>query len=617
MQLQLSAGVINLRVRSLDRDDVFEIDTPNLAFTVSEPGNYRLEATEDGSNTIVTVRAGDGQATGNGQTYTIHNGQRVTFSGTDSLNADTEQIGAPDQFDSWADGRERRHDQSRSAQYLSHDVVGYDDLDDYGDWRDDPNYGHVWYPNRVDAGWAPYHEGHWDWIDPWGYTWVDDSPWGYAPFHYGRWVSVGGRWGWIAGPPAERPVYAPALVVFVGGGGPNVGWFPLGPREVFVPSYPVSRGYMNQVNVSNTTVTTTTITNVYNTTVINKTTNITNVTYVNRNVQGAVTAVPQRAFAGAQPVARAAVKMDAREISTAPVSARVAVAPTREAVLGAHAASANHVTAPPAAVANRQVIAKATPPPPPVPFAARQQAMAAHPGQPLPKREVATLRPANTAAAHPMVKVAPPGKPATATTGHPAPQPAGQPAAARPGQPATAAPTTAPANRPTTATAPNAHPATPNPTPLANHPPAAQPSRPTTAAPDNRPANRPPATPPAKQPATPEPAHPQPNHPAEPPARNDHPPAAQPNNHPDASRPESAHPESAHPESAHPAPKQPDQARPNPAQHPQTNPSGERPQQHANPPAAAKPAPPAQRQPEKPKTPEEKKREQEQKPPGE
>ena len=118
---------------------------------------------------------------------------------------------------------------------------------------------------------------------------------------------VNGRWGWIAGPPAEEPVYAPALVVFIGGGGSfggNVGWFPLGPREVYVPSYLVSREYVNRVNVSNTTVNTTTITNVYNTTIINKTTNVTNVTYVNRNVQGAVTAVPQRAFASAQPVGR-------------------------------------------------------------------------------------------------------------------------------------------------------------------------------------------------------------------------------------------------------------------------------------------------------------------------
>ena len=361
---------------------------------------------------MVTIREGDGEATGNGQTYRIHAGRRATFNGTESLNADVEQIGDPDQFDNWAYNRDNRYEHSRSAQYVSNDMVGYDDLDNNGDWRDDSSYGHVWFPH-VEVGWAPYREGHWDWIDPWGYTWIDDSSWGYAPFHYGRWVSVGDRWGWVAGPREERAVYAPALVVFVGGGGfgGNVGWFPLGPREVYVPSYPVSREYVNRVNISNTTVNTTTITNVYNTTVINKsTTNVTNVTYVNRNVQGAVTAVPQRAFASAQPVARSAVKMDARAIASAPVTPRVAVNPTRESVLGARASTANHVTAPPPAVMNRQVIAKKAPPPPPAPFAERQQAMAAHPGQPLPKREVATLRPAPAAEAHPMVKVAPPGK---------------------------------------------------------------------------------------------------------------------------------------------------------------------------------------------------------------
>ena len=418
-QIQLTSGSINLRVRWLDQNDVYEIDTPNLAFSVTQPGNYRVEASEDGTYSVVSIREGGGEATGNGQTYTLHAGQRGTFSGTDTLNAEVIDIGGPDQFDSWADSRDHRYDQSRSAQYLSHDVVGYEDLDDNGDWRDESSYGHVWFPNRVAAGWAPYHEGHWDWISPWGYTWVDDSAWGYAPFHYGRWVTVGGRWGWVAGPVAVQAVYAPALVVFIGGGGGgfggNVGWFPLGPREVYVPSYHVSREYENRINISNTTVNSTTITNVYNTTIVNKSTTITNVTYANRNVQGAVTVVPQRAFASAQPVARAAVAVNAREIAAAPVSARVAVAPTRESVLGAKAATANHVTAPPAAVMNRQVIAKRTPPPPPVPFAKQQQALAAHPGEPLAKHEVQSLRPAAAAAAHPMVKQAPPGKPATRT----------------------------------------------------------------------------------------------------------------------------------------------------------------------------------------------------------
>src|SRR5580704_16542790 len=306
VQIQLSSGAINITVRRLGDDDDFEVDTPNQAFTVFQPGHYRVEASADGNYTFISVREGEGQATGNGQTYTLRGGQRGAFSGSDSLYAEVSEIDGPDEFDNWCYGRDHRYDYARSAQYLSHDVVGYDDLDDDGDWRDDPSYGHVWFPNRVAVGWAPYHEGHWDWISPWGWTWVDDSSWGYAPFHYGRWVTVGGRWGWVSGPVAVRAVYAPALVVFIGGGpggfGGNVGWFPLGPREVYVPSYHVSQAYVNRVNISNTTVNVTQVTNVYNTTIINNTTNITNITYANRSVQGAVMVVPQHAFVSAQPV---------------------------------------------------------------------------------------------------------------------------------------------------------------------------------------------------------------------------------------------------------------------------------------------------------------------------
>jgi hypothetical protein len=559
VQLQLSSGSINVRVRRLDRDDAIEIDTPNLAFSLYQPGSYRLEASEDGTYSVVTIRDGDGEATGNGQTYKIHAGQRATFNGTDSLNADVEQIGQPDQFDTWASSRDNRSEHSRSADYVSSDMVGYDDLDDNGDWRDDSNYGHVWYPH-VDAGWAPYREGHWDWIDPWGYTWVDDEPWGYAPFHYGRWVNTEGRWGWISGPHSESAVYAPALVVFVGGAlavGGNVGWFPLGPREVYVPSYRVSREYVNRVNITNTTVNTTVINNVYNTTVINKnTTNITNVTYVNRSVQGAVTAVPQRTFAGAQPVGKAVVAVNARDIASAPAIQRVAVNPTRESVLGSKAGTANHVTAPPAAVMNRQVIAKRTPPPPPPSFAKQQQAMQAHPGQPLPKREMASLRPA--AETHPMVKVAPAGKPAQPTTGHPNAPAANN--ASRPGQPANQ-----PANRPGNQPAPNERPGAAN-QPNNNRPPEA-----------NQPNNRP--------------GQPNNNRPAEANQPNNRQPAAEPNRSgqpanrpPEANQPNNRQPAAEPNRSGQPANRPPEANQPNnraPAAEPN------RPGQPANRPAEA------------------------------
>jgi hypothetical protein len=651
VQVQLTSGSVNVRVRRLDRDDVVEIDTPNLAFSVTQPGSYRVEASEDGTYSVVSIREGGGESTGNGQTYTLHAGQRGTFSGTDSLNAEVIEIGGPDQFDNWADNRDRRYDESRSAKYLSHDVVGYEDLDDYGDWRNDSNYGHVWFPNRVAVGWAPYHEGHWDWISPWGYTWVDDSPWGYAPFHYGRWVTIRGRWGWVAGPVAVRAVYAPALVVFIGGGGvgvglgANVGWFPLGPREVYVPSYHVSRGYVNRVNVSNTTVNNTQITNVYNTTIINKTTNITNVRYANRNVRGAVMAVPQRAFASAQPVRRESVSMDARQIARAPVSARVAVAPTRESIVGAKFATANRVTAPPPAVMNRQVIAKRTPPPPPVPFASQQQALASHPGQPLARSEMRRLRPAVSEAAHPMVKQAPPGKPATAKVGRPGNQPGNRPngIGARPdyersipvgsGQPVST-PTSQPSNRPANLApnqpAANERPGAANPAqpPIRND---RSPSdhRPPTAPPDNRPdmnqPNNRPGTnlPPAATPNQPVPSNrPETSHPPTAPTNNR---PNQPSNLSDAARPQtnrtaepatrsdrpSAPPPNKRLETDRPAPSQPEPNRNQPAPRPQTLPPTERQQQRTPPPVATKPAAPPQRQQPKAQTPAEKKQEEE------
>jgi hypothetical protein len=586
VQIQLSAGALNITVRRMNDGDDFEVDTPNQAFTIFQPGHYRVEASADGSYTVISVREGTGQATGNGETFDLQAGQRGTFSGTDQLYADVENIYAPDDFDNWADNRDHRFDNSRSRQYLAPDVVGYEDLDDYGDWRDDSNYGHVWFPNRIEAGWAPYHQGHWDWISPWGWTWVDDSSWGYAPFHYGRWVTVGGRWGWVAGPVAVRAVYAPALVVFIGGGpggfGGNVGWFALGPREVYVPSYHVSAAYVNRVNISNTTVNVTTVTNVYNTTIIHNTTNITNITYANRSVQGAVMVVPQHAFVSAQPVARVAVTVSAQQIASAPLSGRVAVAPTRESVLGAKAASVGHVTAPPAAVASRQIVAKKTPPPPPVPFAKQQQALAAHPGQPLARSEVQTLRPAASAAVHPMVKQAPPGKPAAVNVAHPnvpgAPRP-GQPGAGnRPGNQPGSQPANQPGNRPGTPPATNQRPATP----------PAQPNRPENMRPEN---NRP-------EPA--QPNRPQPNQPQPKPEMNrsetNRPPAEQPSNRPEPARPETTRPEAAPRTQTPPPNERPEQRTPPAAQKP------------APPPPAAKPAPP---QKQKPQTPEEKKQEEE------
>jgi hypothetical protein len=250
----------------------------------------------------------------------------------------------------------------------------------------------------VVVGWVPYRFGHWVYIGPWGWTWVEDEPWGFAPFHYGRWAFVNSGWFWVPGPVVARPVWAPALVAFVGGGsgfhfsaGVGVGWFPLAPGEVYVPGYHVSRTYVNNVNITNTTVNVTRVTNVYNTVIVNRGTTINNITYVNQRVTNGVTVVSHEAFVNARPVSQNIMRVEAREVVAAPVTRSVAVEPVRTSVIGAGRPVS---VRPPAAVISRPVVAVRTPPPPVRSIDQRQSQAGGHLNEQALVRPVAPARPA-------------------------------------------------------------------------------------------------------------------------------------------------------------------------------------------------------------------------------
>ncbi len=192
----------------------------------------------------------------------VHSGQRADFF-LDQNRLAQYSIVEPvnDDFAAWVAAEDRRDDRMASTRYVSPEMTGVEDLDRYGRWQQDPEVGAVWVPITVVPGWAPYSMGHWAWVSPWGWTWVDDAPWGFAPFHYGRWLIRHDRWCWAPGNYVRRPVYAPALVGWIGGANfmlsisagrraPGVGWFPLAPHEVFVPSYRVSPHYVQQVNIT-------------------------------------------------------------------------------------------------------------------------------------------------------------------------------------------------------------------------------------------------------------------------------------------------------------------------------------------------------------------------------
>lgn len=366
VQVKITSGTLSVRVRELDEAEEFEIDTPDAAISLLREGEYRIDVPAEG--TRITVRRGMADVTGSGSAAVIRAGQRLQMPG----GAVTAPLPS-DAFDSFCLHRDQREDRALVTKRLPPRMVGYEDLDEHGDWRVDVAFGMVWCPRGVASGWGPYRFGHWVWIEPWGWTWVDDAPWGFAPFHYGRWVHSN-HWCWVPGPFHRRPIYAPALVVFAGGGGPGfrlyfrigagrgVAWFPLGPREVWLPPYHASRTYVVNINIRNTIV--------HNENDIHRT-NIARQPYVNRNVDGAFTAVPEDAFRRAQPVDRHFVHLGRQEQQGAVIGGSAPpVAPERES-LGQRGA---RVSVPPAQ-RRPQVVVRRQPPPAPVPFEQRKPAL--------------------------------------------------------------------------------------------------------------------------------------------------------------------------------------------------------------------------------------------------
>jgi hypothetical protein len=288
LRLRLVEGTLNLRVRDLDRDDVIEIATATAAIALREPGSYRVSVDSQQGAARVTVNAGRAEVTTPERAFSVPSSQAAVIAAGFAPSFEVAAHAAGDEFDRWSAERDRREDSAVSARYVSRQMTGYEDLDEHGSWRSVPEYGHVWVPSHVPPGWAPYRQGHWAWVSPWGWTWIDDAPWGFAPFHYGRWVWLDRHWAWAPGPVVRRPVYAPALVAFVGGSGwsvsaargPAVGWFPLGWREPFVPWYRASTRHVHAVNVTHVT----TITN------------SANVRHVHRSRADAVTVVSQQTF---------------------------------------------------------------------------------------------------------------------------------------------------------------------------------------------------------------------------------------------------------------------------------------------------------------------------------
>ncbi len=318
--LQLDQGVLNLHLWQMPAGGISVVTRLGRVVFMAA-GSYDINIGDPRTGRLqVAVLQGAARLEGAGRIVDIRPSEAAIVSGA-GITLSPAVISS---FDNWALARERRQVAAQQPGYVAPTVTGYQDLNQYGSWSHDPEYGGVWYPASVLADWAPYRDGHWAFVPPWGWTWIDDAPWGFAPFHYGRWIESRGRWGWVPGRLAERPVYAPALVAFIGGNGwgvelggsaiAAVGWVALAPNEAYHPSYRASATYTRNVNA----------TSVNRATVNNLSSNngSGNARVGNFRNRAAATVVPATTFTQAAPVQHATVAVPPAQLS------QVAVAPS-------------------------------------------------------------------------------------------------------------------------------------------------------------------------------------------------------------------------------------------------------------------------------------------------
>lgn len=254
LRLRLHFGSASIRVMNSEVAPEFELRTAQATVRLTQPGRLRVDADRVPDTSLVSVLDGEAQVDGAGASLTIRAGRSAEVRDEDVRTLQARR----DEFDDWALTRDQTLVAEQSSRHIGTEMTGYEELDRYGSWSTNSDYGSLWTPTTVAADWTPYRDGQWSYIAPWGWTWVDNAPWGYAPFHYGRWVQVRNRWAWAPGRLERRPVWSPALVGWVGGGNWSVGfashnlhahgWYPLSPYDRYVPGYRLSDERLRRLN---------------------------------------------------------------------------------------------------------------------------------------------------------------------------------------------------------------------------------------------------------------------------------------------------------------------------------------------------------------------------------
>ena len=260
VEITVSRGRIDLDIPRLGKGETVQIDFSRGGIWLLQPGRYDISAGAGDQPPWIAAFTGSARFVGGGADIAINAGDKVLLTGSGAAAVTTEPASA-DEFAVWCGTHVVEQSRFAAPYFVSPAMTGFDALDAAGIWTADGKFGEAWVPNALPADWAPYRYGHWRWLGPWGWNWIDDRPWGFAPSHYGRWAFFNQHWMWVPGKYSAHPVYAPAVVAFLGtpgvglsfaeGSGPAVAWFPLAPGEAYWPSYSADLDYIRGLNAGN------------------------------------------------------------------------------------------------------------------------------------------------------------------------------------------------------------------------------------------------------------------------------------------------------------------------------------------------------------------------------
>ena len=260
IRLRFDHGQLAVRVRSDDIPGELFIDTEEGAWVPHHAGQYRFDRAAALQVLGAQAWRGDMLLEAPDSSLPLAAPQRAEVWRTGAPPVTHYRLvpAVKDVFGDAALARDQADDRTAAADVTAQvpsEMTGAAELARFGAWSAAPDGAHWWTPAKLPAGWQPFQQGAWWWSGRWGWTWVDDQPWGFAPSHYGRWAMQRGHWAWTPGQwGTTRPVYAPAAVGWFGGpaltvgDAAGIGWVALAPDELLFPGYAVSAKYWNALN---------------------------------------------------------------------------------------------------------------------------------------------------------------------------------------------------------------------------------------------------------------------------------------------------------------------------------------------------------------------------------